>query len=103
MNNLKETIEDILKQFEENETGYGEPQAWLALDNGRSLEIVEEREGLEEKDYFYSCRVHCSEQEFDNGEFRGTCGILDTFNTGSLEKRQLEDIVKIGFKSGYTK
>lgn len=30
-----------------------------------------------EKDYFFSVRLHCSEEEFDNDFFHATCGVVE--------------------------
>lgn len=76
-------VKDIQKQLEnrENTTSYGEPQAWISLDNGRSIEVVHEQEGLEEKDYFYSVCLHCTEKEFDNNDYNSTNGIIVRYNS----------------------
>lgn len=80
-------FEDIKKQIEnkESETSYGEPQAWIGLDNGRSIEVVLEQEGLSEEQYFYSVRLHCNEAEFDNNEYHGTYGVITQLNTASSD------------------
>ena len=38
---IEEMLNEIKRQFEdgENETSFGEPQAWLYLDNDRSIDI----------------------------------------------------------------
>ena len=56
------------------ETGYGEPQLFVSLPFGRSLEIVYEDTG--DNNRFYSFRIHCSDEEFDNDAFQNTNGIL---------------------------
>ena len=82
-------LKEIHEQFKHNETGYGEPQAFIEADNDRSIEIVQEMEGLCENEYFYSLRLHCNETEFDNDNFHGTCGIVDMYNTNSLSDEEL--------------
>lgn len=79
--NIKELYNEVLNQFEHYETEYGEPQAFIDLPKERNLEITFEMEGLEEKDYFYSFRVNCSDEEFDNDMFHSTCGVIDTYST----------------------
>ncbi len=76
-------VKDIKRQLDEKEntTSYGEPQAWVALDNGRSIEVTHEQEGLPEKDYFYSVRLHCTEIEQETGEFENSNGIVALFNS----------------------
>ena len=68
---------DITLEFN-TETALGEPQGWLYLSNGRSLEVTYESAGIpNEKDYFFSVRLHCSEEEFDNDWFHATCGVVE--------------------------
>lgn len=76
-------VKDIKKQLEtkENTTSYGEPQAWVSLDNGRSIEVTYEQDGLEEKDYFYSVFLHCTEREFDNNDYASTNGVIVRYNS----------------------
>lgn len=58
-----------------SETGLGEPQHWMAMPYDRSLEIVYEE--AENDNRFYSWRIHCNEEEFDNDLFHGTLGVID--------------------------
>ena len=66
--NFKETFND--------ETPLGEPQHWIYLKSGRSLEITHEEDGLPENEQYFSIRLHCSEEEFDNGEYSSTVGVI---------------------------
>lgn len=68
--NFKETFND--------ETPLGEPQHWIYLKSGRSLEITHEEAGLSEDKQFFSIRLHCSDEEFDNGEYDSTIGVITT-------------------------
>ena len=68
--NFKETFND--------ETSLGEPQHWIYLKSGRSLEITHEEDGLSENKQYFSIRLHCSEEEFDNGEYSNTVGVITT-------------------------
>ena len=68
--NFKETFND--------ETPLGEPQHWIYLKSGRSLEITHEEDGLLENEQYFSIRLHCSEEEFDNGEYSSTIGVITT-------------------------
>lgn len=66
------------KTFEPNsETEYGEPQLWLYLSDGTSIEITYEQEGLPEEEYHFYVRHHCSDKDFDNDVYHGTCGVID--------------------------
>ena len=68
-------------------TEYGEPQLWLYLRNGRSVEITHEEEGLMLDRQFYSVRLHCTDDEFASDDFHSTVGVIDQqiFNEFSLE------------------
>lgn len=81
---------DVVQQLmdKQNDTAYGETQAWVYLDNGRSIEVTLEQDMLPPDEHFYSVRLHCNEKEADAGEFHGTCGIIDQLNskTDSMEE-----------------
>ena len=68
--NFKETFND--------ETPLGEPQHWIYLKSGRSIEVTHEEDGLSENEQYFSIRLHCSEEEFDNGDYYKTCGVITT-------------------------
>lgn len=91
---VNKIIEDVLGQHEKFENSYGEPQAWIGLDNGRSIEITEERELLRKEDYFYSCRLHCTEEEFENNKFHSTMGVVEIHSTNKLSRDELEWCLK---------
>lgn len=78
--NISIILKEIEKQLEEKETftEYGEPQAWVYLNNGRAIEVVHEEEGYQPEEQYFSVRLHCSEREFDEGYFADTCGIIES-------------------------
>lgn len=78
---LADTIPSDPNEFN-SETGYGEPQHWMTLPYDRSLEIVYEETGDDNR--YYSWRVHCNETEFDNDDFHRTMGIIDQNNSDDL-------------------
>ena len=78
---LADTIPDDPNEFN-SETGYGEPQHWMSLPYDRSLEIVYEETGDDNR--YYSWRVHCNEQEFDRDDYHSTMGIIDQNSTEDL-------------------
>lgn len=78
---LADTIPSDPNEFN-SETGYGEPQHWMTLHYDRSLEIVYEETG--DNNRYYSWRVHCNEKEFDNDNFHSTMGIIDQNNSDDL-------------------
>ena len=72
-----------------SETSYGEPQHFIPLPNLRNLEIVHEESGLDEKEQYFSWRVHCSEEEFENDKFRGTMGIIDQTTSDTYDAKTI--------------
>lgn len=66
---------DILVKFDEK-TALGEPCTWLSFSDNTSLEICHEEDNLETP--FYSVRLHCSEDNFDNDTYKDTCGVIST-------------------------
>lgn len=70
---LADTIPSHPSEFN-SETGYGEPQHWMTLPYDRSLEIVYEETGDDKR--YYSWRVHCNDQEFEDDDFHSTMGVM---------------------------
>ena len=81
------TIKDIenFKETFNDETDFGEPQHWIYLKSGRSLEVTHEEDGLPENKQYFSIRLHCSEEEFDNGEYSSTIGVITTLTTTTAQ------------------
>lgn len=87
---------DIKRRMDENatDTALGEPQWWIYLSSGRSIEITFESDGLPNRRRYYSIRLHCSDTEFDDDKFRGTCGVVDqdvTDDIGDKDPDELRD------------
>ena len=74
---LETLFENVKKQFEamENTNVHGE-------------------EGLSEEDFFYSGRLHCTEEEFDNNAFPSTMGILNQECTENADINSVKDMIK---------
>ena len=90
------TIKDIenFKETFNDETPLGEPQHWIYLKSGRSIEVTHEEDGLPENKQYFSIRLHCSEEEFDNGEYSSTIGVITTL-TATTAQDTLNCIVAI--------
>ena len=79
--------EGILKDFRNgSQTAFGEPQAWISCENGNSIEVCLEMEGLDPWEYYYSIQLHCSEEAFEqmleSGEYEFyNNGVLDIQTT----------------------
>lgn len=87
-NNMSVKFNDLVN----SETAFGEPQWWLyGLDRDRSLEVTHEEYGLSESEQFYSCIVHCSDVEYENGDYDGTNGIIDRI---CIDNFDYEKIIK---------
>lgn len=102
---IDEMLTDIRNQLEAgyNCTAYGEPEAWIRLENGRVVQIVHEEEGLLPDSQFFSVSLYCSKGEYDNGYYHETCRRItyslsdDTSNPLDIEviRRPLKYIIKI--------
>ena len=80
-------IKEVEKQLEEKETfsEYGEPQAWVNLENGRAIEVTHHEENLQPEHQYFSVVLRCSEKEFDEGYFADNNGVIEddiSENTG---------------------
>lgn len=64
-----------------DETAFGEPAIWLGLSDDTSVEITHEEESLREDKQFFSIRRHCSEADFDAGEYKKTVGCIEQIAT----------------------
>lgn len=90
MNN--QTLDDLVVISQQKQTfrvnshtEYGEPQIWISFSDGTSLEITHETNELKPKDYFYTMRHHCSENDFDNDKYSDTIGIINSFKYSTLD------------------
>lgn len=102
---IDEMLADIRNQFESKEsyTAYGEPEAWIHLENGRNIQIVHEEEYLLPDNQFFSVTLHCSDEEYNNLCYHGSCGVItvtESYDTpNSLDigavRRPLEYILRV--------
>lgn len=88
-------INDIKTQIigRNNTTSYGEPQAWVSLNNGRSIEVTLEQEGLAKSEYYYSVRLHCSEREYENNDYHSTNGVIDQYISSGSALDEIDNLV----------
>ena len=76
---IDEMLADIRNQFEseDNCTACGEPEAWVYLENGRRIQIVYKGENCTLADLrYFSVTLHCSYDEYDNGYYHETRGLM---------------------------
>ena len=78
-------IENFRETFND-ETPLGEPQYWIYLKSGRSLEITHEEYGLSEDKQFFSIRLHSTDEEFYNGEYSNTVGVITTLVASTAQE-----------------
>ena len=91
MKTRQETLSDSKNQLKVDNNGFGEPQAWISIGKNRSIEITHEKNLLPKDEEFYSLKLHCSEEEFDNDAFNTTIGIIETYATSIVSDEQLAD------------
>ena len=91
---------NILCQLEEGpgETEYGEPQAFLDLSNGRTLEVTHEEYGLPEEKQYYSWRVNCSDEEFEDDAYHSTCGVIDQSSSDDINLDICSQMLKWAYR-----
>lgn len=73
----EEILKELMKIADSTESEYGEPQLWLYLESGRSIEITLESYCIPKEKQFFSIRLHCSDDEFDDDVYKKTCGIIE--------------------------
>ena len=85
-------LQNVKEQMLSNQNSFGEPEAWVYLeDKGRSVEIVHEKACLLQNEEYYSLRLHCGEEEYENDKFHSTMGAIDTYCTATISDEQLTD------------
>lgn len=84
-------IRDHMRQ-EDSQTYLGEPQWWIYLESGRSVEITYETAGLALTDRYCSVRLHCTEEEFDNDIYHSTLGVIDKACTQNINDRSEDEL-----------
>lgn len=94
--NYDDLIADLKDQLQQGKqtTELGEPQAWVELENGRSIEVTLEQHGLEGKGQFYSVRLHCNQREYENNDFSSTNGVIDCCTTFNSDIHELDGQIR---------
>ena len=89
------------KPLVNSETEFGEPQIWVYLNDDTSVEITHEEYGVPIHEQYYSFRIHCSEEDFENDIYHSTMGVIyKTIGDEAEVMSMLNDIVtKIGIKN----
>lgn len=98
----------ILHGFYGNEVGREiqddneEHQAIIDLPNGRFLQVRHVKDDLPKDRWFFSWIIHCSEQEFKEGKYDSTCGIVDAKTTHEFNKAICEEMAEWCFEEENT-
>ena len=71
-------LEKITPSLDITDTAYGEPQGWLYLDNGESVEVTYESYGIPRSACYFSIRRHCSDEDFVADRYHETMGVIDS-------------------------
>ena len=93
----EETMSDIINEVRsellnnQTETALGEPQYWLYLQSGRSIEVTLESHELSKPEWFYSVRLHCADKEF--GSYHETIGVVDQAVTDDMGNSNTGDFL----------
>ena len=74
-------VGDFQLHFHE-ETEHGEPQAWLTLKDGSSIEVTHEEYTFKPEDRYFSLRHHCPDEDFENGAYHDTMGVIEQCSGG---------------------
>ena len=90
--NTREAFRAAMAQ-NETDTALGEPQWWVYLKSGRSIEITLESAGIPEKRRYCSVRLHASDDEFDRDEYHSTVGVITSQCTADIESRTMEELL----------
>lgn len=98
-----EDVRSIQSQLQshDNETEYGEAQAFIQLGNNRSLEITHEGYGLQPYQRFYGCRVHCSDEEFNANKFNATIGVVSECTLGDVTSISLSTMLQWAYEAAF--
>ena len=90
---MSDVINEVRSELLNNqtETALGEPQYWLYLQSGRSIEVTFESYDLPETKRFYSVRLHCSDQEFCS--YHETVGVIDQVVTDDMGNNNADDFL----------
>lgn len=90
--NTKEAFRTAMAE-NETDTALGEPQWWVYLKGGRSIEITLESASLPEKRRYCSVRLHASDDEFDRGDYHDTVGVITTQCTADIGNRTTNELL----------
>lgn len=94
---LDKIVDKILGDFKTYTNSFGEPQTFIDAENNRCVEIVHEKEGLEESEEFYRCFVHGTEEDFEN-EMTDEYGVIEEFWSDNTSIDELKEVIKVSLE-----
>lgn len=81
-------------------TEYGEPQIYIDLSDGTSVVITQERNGLRERDWYFTVKQYCSKEDKETGKYEVSLGVVSSFRYANIE--QLTSGLSIFMKKVYS-
>lgn len=94
---IETIIEKVLEDFKIYTNSFGEPQTFIDAENDRCIEIVHEKEGLEENEEFYRCFVYGTEIDFEN-DVANEFFIIETFRSDNTSVDELKRVVNLSLE-----
>lgn len=95
----RNAYKEVIKDLPRNDNGYGEPQGYISAYNGRNIEVTLECGGLPKNEWYYLVRLNCSEEEFDNDVFHGSCGVISETVTEGLRPKELKESIYVELRN----
>lgn len=94
---IETIVNKVLEDFKEYTNSFGEPQTFIDAENDRCIEIVQEKECLEESEEFYRCFVYGTEKDLEN-EITNECGVIEEFWSDNTSIDELKRVIKISME-----
>lgn len=92
---VNDVFNDLKKQLDNrlSENAYGEPQAFVMLDNGRTIQITFEQEGLVEEERYYSGCLNRSESEGAGSANQSSSGLIANERSENSSREALRELI----------
>lgn len=94
---IETIVNKVLEDFKEYTNSFGEPQTFIDAENDRCIEIVHEKEGLEENEEFYRCFVYGTEKDFEN-DLTDECFVIEEFWSDNNTFEELKRVVNLSLE-----
>ena len=94
---LETIVKKVLEDFKTYTNSFGEPQTFIDAENDRCIEIVHEKEGLEESEEFYRCFVYGTERDFEN-DVANEFFIIEEFRSDNISIDELKRVISLSLE-----